>query len=99
MSEDVKKEFTVDMGYPGYVFVGWAKGQFKRDDGNMQPYCNMYVISPVSTYVSEDYKASGFKAEKMKCLSSEVLDGLNPGDKVRLFFDDKQRVSMVALEG
>ena len=98
MSEEVKTEFTVDMEYPGYVFVGWAKGRFKRDDGEMQVYCNMYVISPVSTYTSDDYLASGFKAEKKKCLSPDVLDGLNPGDKVRLFFDDKERVSMVALE-
>ena len=99
MSGEVKKEFTVDTGYSGYVFVGWAVGRFKRDDGQMQSYCNMYVISPVSTYVSDDYKASGFKAEKKKCFSPDVLEGLTPGDKVRLFFDDKERVTMVALEG
>ena len=58
----------------------------------------MYVLSPVSTYQSEDYEASGYKAEKKKCLSEEVWKDLNPGDKVRLFFDDKKRVVMCALD-
>ena len=98
MSAEVKNEFMVDMAYPGYVFVGWAKGRFKRDDGQMQFYCNMYVISPVSTYTSEDYQAGGFKAEKKPCAVPELLDGLAPGDRVKLFFDDKHRVSFVAKE-
>ena len=99
MSDGVKKEFTVDMEYPNYTFVGWAKGRFKRDDGEMQSYCNIYVISPVSTFESEDYKAFGLKAEKKACICPDRLDALNPGDKVQLFFDDKNRVAMVALEG
>ena len=99
MSDEIRQEFMVDMEYPGYVFLGWAAGQFVRNDGTKQPYYNMFVISPVSTYVSDDYEASGFKAEKKKCISSDVWEGLNPGDKVRLFFDDKQRVTMAALEG
>lgn len=92
-------EFIVDISYQGYVFLGWAAGQFEAKDGKMQPYYNMYVFSPVSSYVSDDYEASGFKAEKKKCLSSEIWEGLNPGDKVKLFFDDKGRVQMVALDG
>ncbi len=58
----------------------------------------MYVLSPVSTFASEDYQAEGMKAEKKKCLSSEVWDGLEPGNRVKLFFDDKGRVVMAALE-
>ena len=92
-------QFTVDIQYPGYVFLGWAAGQFEARDGKKQPYYNMFVFSPVSTYVSDDYEASGFKAEKKKCISPEVWDGLAPGDKVRLFFDDKGRVISSALEG
>ena len=92
-------QFVVDTEYQGYVFLGWAAGQFEARDGKKQSYYNMYVFSPVSTYESDDYKASGFKAEKKKCLTSDVWDGLVPGDKVRLFFDDKQRVVSVALEG
>lgn len=93
------EEFIVESGYDGYVFLGWAKGQFEAENGEKRPYFNMYVLSPVSTYQSEDYEASGYKAEKKKCLSEEVWKDLNPGDKVRLFFDDKGRVVEAALDG
>jgi len=39
---------------------------FETKEGRKLPYHNMFVFSPVSTYESEDYKASGFKAEKKK---------------------------------
>lgn len=80
-----------------YTFQGWAKGRFEREDGGTQMYYNMYVTSPVSDYVSEDYEAYGNKAEKLKCIGPEVWDGLTPGDRVKLFFDSKKRVAMVAL--
>ena len=92
------EEFLVSTGYQGYVFVGCAEGQFKTEDGRMMPYANMFVLSPVSTYESEDYKASGMKAEKKKCLSPQVWEGLEIGNRVKLFFDDKQRVVMAALD-
>ena len=92
------EEFVVSTGYPGYVFVGWAAGQFENDRGEKTPYANMFVLSPVSSYESEDYKAHGLKAEKKKCLSPEVWKGLEIGNRVRLFFDDKQRVVMAALD-
>ena len=38
------------------------------------------------------------KAEKKKCLSEEVWKELEPGNRVRLFFDDKGRVVMAALD-
>ena len=62
------------------------------------PYYNMFVLSPVSSFQSEDYKAYGLKAEKKKCLSEKVWEGLEPGDKVRLFFDDKGRIIEAALD-
>ena len=95
----MSKQFKVDTEYEGYVFLGWAAGQFETDDGVMQSYYNMFVLSPVSTYRSEDYEAFGFKAEKKKCISATVWQGLNPGDKVKLFFDDKKRVVLAALDG
>ena len=97
-TNEIKKEFTVNTDYQGYVFLGWASGRFKADNGRMMPYHNMFVFSPVSTYESEDYVAAGFKAEKKKCVDPDVWEGLNPGDKVRLFFDDKGRVVTAALE-
>lgn len=92
------KDFIVSTEYPGYVFPGWATGRFETDRGQKMPYYNMYVLYPVSTFASEDYQAEGMKAEKKKCLSSEVWDGLEPGNRVKLFFDDKGRVVMAALE-
>ena len=80
------EEFVVDTSYPGYVFVGWAEGQFKTEDGRMMLYANMFVLAPVSTYESEDYKAFGMKADKNKCLSPEVWKDLEIGDRVKLFF-------------
>lgn len=97
--EATKKEIKIDLDYQGYVFLGWASGTFEPNPGRRIPYYNMFVFSPVSTYESDDYKASGFKAEKKKCLTPDVWNGLNPGDKVRLFFDDKGRVIEAALEG
>ena len=94
-------EFNVTCGYDGYVFVGCAQGRFDVESTTgieKKDYFNMYVISPVSSYESEDYKASGMKAEKKKCISAEVWKDLQPGDRVVLFFDDKKRVVMAALD-
>ncbi len=97
--EEAKKEVKIDPAYQGYVFLGWASGLFEPKSGEKRPYHNMYVFSPVSDYVSDEYEASGFKAEKKKCISPDVWAGMNPGDKVRLFFDDKGRVVEAALDG
>ena len=93
------KDFSVSIGYPGYTFVGWAEGMFDANDGSKRPFYNMYVLAPVSSFVSEDYIAYGLKADKKKCLSPEVWKGFTPGDRVKMFFDDKQRVIMAALDG
>ena len=93
-----EKEFCVDCSYPGYVFLGWAKGRFEAAGGAKMPYRNMFVLSPVSEYQSEDYEAHGMKVEKKKCMSEQVWEGLEPGDRVKLFFDDKGRVIEAALD-
>jgi hypothetical protein len=92
------KDFKISSEYQGYVFVGWAEGNFENDRGDKQPYFNMYVLGPVSTWESDDYQASGFKAEKKKCSSADIWKDLVPGDRVKLFFDDKKRVVMAALD-
>ena len=85
-------EFIVDPSYQGYVFVGCAEGRFQTDQGKMQDYANMYVLTPVSSWESEDYRASGMKADKKKCVSPAVWKDLVIGSKVNLYFDDRQRV-------
>lgn len=96
---EMQKEMRIDPAYQGYVFLGWASGLFEAQNGQKRPYHNMYVFSPVSSFVSDEYEASGFKAEKKKCVDPSVWEGLDPGDKVRLFFDDKGRVIDAALDG
>ena len=59
------REMIVDTEYAGYVFVGWAAGRLQTERGAMMPYANMFVLSPVCSYESEDYQAMGMKAEKM----------------------------------
>ena len=93
-----KEEFTVSREYQGYVFLGWAKGKFDNDRGGKSPYYQIFVLSPVSSYTSDDYQAYGLKAEKKKCISEEVWQGLEPGDRVRLFFDDKGRIIEAAID-
>ena len=93
-----EKKFQVSTAYSGYVFLGWAQGRFEPEQGRKMPYYNMFVLSPVSSFQSEDYKAYGLKAEKKKCLSEKVWEGMEPGDKVRLFFDDKGRIIEAALD-
>jgi len=94
----MSKELVLDAAYQGYIFLGWASGTFEPERGRRVPYYNMFVFSPVSNYVSQDYKAFGFKAEKKKCVSSAVWDGLELGNRVKLFFDDKGRVIEAALD-
>ena len=50
-----KEEFVVDLEYQGYVFLGWAKGQFEAQNGRGKlPYFNIFVLSPVTDWTSED---------------------------------------------
>ena len=98
VKSEAKKEIKIDPAYQGYVFLGWASGLFKLDNGEKRSYYNMYVFSLVSDFRSDEYEASGFKAEKKKCVSPDVWRGLEPGNKVRLFFDDKGRVIEAALD-
>ena len=95
----MSKGFNVDFEYQGYVFLGGAQGTFETQDKRRVPYFSMYVLSPANTFTSESYRAFGFKAEKKKCLSEDIMKGLNPGDRVKLFFDDKGRVQAAALDG
>jgi len=97
----MSKEFNVSLEYPGYVFVGCAQGSFDKETPNgieKIPYYQMFTLCPVSDYSSDSYQASGMKAEKKKCLNAEVWEGLKPGDRVKLFFDDKERIVMTALD-
>lgn len=92
------KIIRIPSEYQGYIYVGEAHGRFTTEQGELRDYNNIYVISPVSDFASEDYAASGFKAEKKSCVGNVLPDGIEPGDKIKLFFDDRKRVQMVMKE-
>ena len=94
-------DFVVDAKFQGYVYLGHAEGLFETDQVEMvngvavkgkRPYFTMYVISPVTSWTSENYRGFGFKADKKKCISADVWKDLTVGDKVQLYFDDRLRV-------
>lgn len=91
------------MGEKYYIFVGCAEGRFEIQDGpdkgKMRDYANMYVLTPVSDYKSDDYKAAGFKAEKLTCLSLDVWKDLTVGEKCSLYFNDKKQVALATSLG
>ena len=82
-----------------YIFVGCAEGQFETENHEKRAYANMFVLSPVSTYASDDYRAKGFKAEKLKCLNAGVWQDLTPGEFCTLYFDDKKTVMLATSKG
>ena len=96
----------IDSEYDGYVFLGAAQGRFEAEQKNatgqtekvMKDYFQMFVISLVSSFASDNYSAFGFKAEKKSCASPDVWKDLHIRDKVRLFFDDKKRVVKADLD-
>lgn len=96
----MKDDFIISGSYAGYTYLGEAHGRFKTQQGDMRDFFNLYVASPVSDFKSDDFSATGWKAEKKSCVSLDVLNqGYKPGDQIRIFFDDKKRVVMTALDG
>lgn len=85
------------------IFLGWAKGRFeaKDRDGNpfMKDYANIYVFSPVSDYVSDDYQAYGMKAEKLPAVSPDVWEGVSIGEEVTLYMSIDKKIAMMTSTG
>lgn len=99
MSEKMK-QFEFKEGE--WVVTGWAEGQMETeredDRGNkvtvMQPYYQLFVLSPCSSFKSENYGASGLKAEKRRCASNAVWKDLHPMDVVNLYFLTRRNGSL-----
>lgn len=90
-----------------WVVTGWAEGlmESQRKDGNgnmvtvVEPYYQLFVLHPVSSFKSESYCANGVKAEKLKCESNAVWKDLTPMEVVNLYFSDKKRVALATSTG
>ena len=82
MSEKVSKQYTFKDGE--WIVVGWAEGKMETDREDdkgqkvvvMQPYYQLFVLSPVSSYKD-----------------------IRPFEVVKLYFDEKKRVSLAASTG
>ena len=105
MSEKVSKQYTFKDGE--WIVVGWAEGTMavEREDENkrkyteMQSYYHLFVLSPVSSYKSDSYRATGLKAAKLSCASNAVWKDLKPMEVVNLYFNDRKKVSLAASTG
>lgn len=88
-----------------YLVVGWAQGYLETDEKDergapvKKPYAQLFVLSPVSSFKSENYQACGLKAQKIKCISPAVWANINPMEVCNLFFDEKQRCAMAVSTG
>ena len=81
------------------TFVGYGYGRFKNDDGQMQNYCNVFVLEDFAGTENEDYHFAGQKAVKYGCVSPEVYEGIEFGTKVMCFFDSRRKVTyMIAAD-
>ena len=81
------------------TFVGYGYGKFQNDRGEMQPYCNVFVLENFNGTENADYHFSGQKAAKYKCVSPDVWKDIKVGTRVRCFFDSRNWISyMVPVE-
>ncbi|HAZ68230.1 MAG: hypothetical protein KH318_04840 [Oscillibacter sp.] len=75
------------------TFVGYGYGRFQNDAGEMQNYCNVFMLEDFSGQESNDYHFGGQKAVKYGCVSPEVYKDIKPGTRARRFFDSRKKVS------
>ena len=76
-----------------YTYCGHAYGQFTSDrTGEVINYCNLYVIWPITGPITDDRSYQGYQADKISCVSPDILEGLEPEDKIYLLFNRRGRV-------
>ncbi|MBQ9673202.1 MAG: hypothetical protein IJV39_01095 [Ruminococcus sp.] len=68
--------------------LGYRIGDFKSDDGNNIHFVHLFCAFPTDGVV-------GLMAEKFKVDSDDVLDGVQFGDYVELYFNDKKKIVLI----
>lgn len=79
------------------IFMGYNYGRFKNDAGNMQDYCNAFVLEDFSGTQNEDYCYGGQKAMKYGCVSPNVFAGIPVGSRVLVSFNSKNKISYMKV--
>ena len=80
-------------------FIGYHYGVFVDDFGNKKDYASLFTVSDFEGTAGPEYNFEGMKAEKLPCISKEVLlavSGLNVGDLVELQFNQKGKVTKIS---
>ena len=75
------------------IFVGFNYGRFTNDDGELQDYCNVFVIEDFTGSENQDYHFGGQKAAKYGCVEPKVWEGIVPGTRCQFYFNSKKKVS------
>lgn len=78
------------------IFVGYGYGNFENTKGQMQPYCNVFMLEDFSGTENANRRFAGQKAAKYRCLSPDVWKDIDIGTRVTCFFDNYQRVIYMA---
>ena len=78
------------------TFVGYGYGKFENDKGQMQPYCNVFMLENFNGIENADYRFGGQKAVKYRCVSPDVWKDIDIGTRVMCSFDSRQRVSYMS---
>lgn len=78
------------------IFVGFNYGRFRTVTGQMQDYCNVFVLQDFSGTENQDYHYSGQKAAKYACTSPDVFKGIATNTRVRIALNTAKKVSYMA---
>ena len=68
--------------------LGYRIGDFKADDGKEIHFISLFTAAPADGVV-------GLQSEKYKVDSDDVLEGVEFGQFVELYFNDKQKVVLI----
>ena len=68
--------------------MGYRIGDFQNDEGKNFHFVNLFTVSPADGVV-------GLSSEKFKVDSDDVLEGVEFGQFVELYFNDKAKVVLI----
>lgn len=77
------------------TYVGYAYGTFTGDDGKARDYCNVYLLEDFSGEESDDRHFGGHQATKYRCVSPDVLAGVQPGTRVSCYYDSRGKLAFM----
>lgn len=71
--------------------LGFISGDLPNNKGENVHYTHLHVC-----YLKEG--VTGLAVDIFKCVSDDVLEGVNPGDYVKAYFDENKKVQLLLKE-